>query len=201
MEKNFKSLLSEICAITLNFKRINDVTLGDAVYSIIFKDVTDTAGAVETKLFVRDDKMQDYGMTIRQLAALRVALGPIKATWFDEFREDANATNFQAKALEMAAAGIDLSTIKLKVVHQVKIKNEFVPGGATAVYQDMCYEGITEYRTKLRDLTKGKAKDFWSTYEYSSAVRELREKLHATNIKSGKAIDANIVMLPIFSII
>jgi hypothetical protein len=201
MESNYKSLLSRVCAIVLGYKRLNDVELNDDTYTIQFKDVTDNAGVVETKLFLRNNKQDDYGVTERQLAALRIATGPITAKWFDEFKEEANGTTLQVKAREMLEAGTDLATAKFQVVAQLKVKNEFVTNSVVPVYQDRCYEGISAYRTGLRELTKGKTGKFWESTEYSYGVRDLREKLHSTAVKTGKTIEANEVKLPVFKLV
>jgi hypothetical protein len=198
MTNDFKSLLSEVCAIVMDYKRLNDVAIGPETYSLIFKDVQDSAGKSETRLFLRSSKMDDYGLTVRQLAGLRIADGAIKATWFDEFRDDANGTTLQARLKEDAK--LDLSSIKFKVVAQLKVKNEFA-SGLTPVYNDRCYEGSIEYRTGVRALVANKPANFWATTEYSFGMRDLREKLHATRVKEGKAIEANEVRLPIFEII
>lgn len=198
---DFLSLLSEIVALQLFYRRLNDVQLNDDVYNIIFKDVTTTDGKSEARIFLRNSKKDDYALTLRQLAGLRIATGPITAKWFDEFRDDANGATFQDKARELAEAGVSLDTVKFRVVAQLTVRNEFSPVANTPVYQDRCYVGSTEYSMKLRELVKGKGGDFYATPEYSLGVRELREKLHATALKPGKNIDANLVKLPVFEVI
>jgi hypothetical protein len=198
---DYKSLLSEVCALQLNYKRLNDVELGDETYSIVFKDVKDLQGKTETRFFLRNTKKEDYGLTLRQLSALRLATGKITASWFDDFKEDANGAVLQDKAREIAEAGGTLETIKFKVVAQLKVKNDHVHVANTPIYQDRCYTGVAEYSTGLRDLRKGKGTNFWETPEYSFGIRDLREKLHATPLKPGKDVEANIVKLPIFEVI
>jgi hypothetical protein len=201
---DYPSLLSEIVALQLFYRRLNDVQLGDEIYRIVFKDVKDTTGKLEPKLFLRNSKKDDYGLTLRQLAGLRIADGKITAEWFDGFKEDTNGSVFQDKCRELVDGGATLETLKFKVVAQLKVKNEFAKGKVNEVipvYQDRCYTGSTEYSATLRGLTKGKTGNFWETPEYSSGVREAREKLHATPLKDGKEVEANIVKLPIFEIL
>jgi hypothetical protein len=200
MEKNFKSLLSEICAIVLDFKRLNDVNMGET-YAIDFCERKNSAGVVEERPCLRGVRNDEYVVTIPQLAALRIANGPLTAKWLDEFKSDTNATMLQEKAKELQAAGSNMSNLKFKVVAQVKIRNEFCNVSDTPVYQDKCYEGITEYTKGLRALVSGKVGDFYKSNEYRFGIRDLREKLHATNVKPGKAIAENIVLLPVFEII
>jgi hypothetical protein len=202
---DFGSLLSEIVMLQLYYKRLNDVQIGTEVFSIIFKDVKDAAGKSETKIFLRNSKMDDYALTVRQLAGLRIATGgTITAKWFEEFKDDAFGTTLQEKARELAEACV-LETMKFRVVAQLKVKNEWAAGAKAGefipVYQDRCYVGATEYSIALRALTKDKAGNFWETQEYQLGVRDAREKLHATAVKPGKDIEANIVKLPIFEII
>jgi hypothetical protein len=201
ISNDFKSLLSEICELQLNYKRLNDVELGTETYTIAFKDVKGLDGKTEPKVFFRNTKKDDYGLTVRQLAALRLATGPITAKWFDEFVADANGAIFQDEARTLSEAGKTIENIKFKVVAQLKIRNEWNPVADTPVYQDRCYTGITEYSTKLRELRVGKDNNFWESIEYRVGVRELREKLHSTPLKKGKDVEANVVKLPVFEII
>jgi len=202
MTTTYKSLLSEICAVMMNFKRINDVELGDGLYSLAFYTRKNTEG-VDTEYYcLRDDKGNDYSLSVKQIAGLRVAeKATVTAKWFDEFKDDASCSVFQVKAKELMSQDVDLSNIKFKVVSQLQIRNDQVTKKDVPVYQDFCYEGITEYRTKLRALIVGKGKDYWNHPEYKSGIRDLRENLHKTDLKEGKGIDAHIVRLPIFQII
>jgi hypothetical protein len=202
---DFGSLLSEIVMIQLFYRRLNDVQIGTEVYSIIFKEVKDSTGKSEVKIFLRNSKKDDYALTVRQLAGLRIAVGTITSKWFEEFRDDAFGTTLQEKARELTDVASKLETMKFRVAHQLKVRNEFALGAKAdefvPVYQDRCYVGATDYSIKLRELTKGKTGNFWETPEYQLGVRDAREKLHATALKPGKDIEANIVKLPIFEIL
>lgn len=202
MEKNFKSLLSLICEIKLDYKRINDVAVGDELYQIAFYDGKNSAtGATETRICLKSSKGDEYALSIFQLAALRMQTGTVTATWLDEFRNDSGGSNFQTKAKELVDAGVDLSTVKLKAVKQLKVKNSQVTGSVTPVYKDMCYEGAAAYVKGTRALLNGKTAEFFATAEYRRGMADLREALHATPVKAGQAIEANCVLLPIFQVI
>lgn len=199
---DFKSLLSEVVAIQLFYRRLNDVELDNAIYSIVFKDVKLSDGTTEPGLFFRNEKKDDYAVSLRQLAALRLATGKITSQWFEEFKDDANGTVLQDKAREIAEAGGSLETLRFKVISQLRVRNEQASGKVSIpVYHDRCYTGISAYESGVRELVKGKTGKYWETREYQSGVRTLREKLHATAVKDGKAIEANEVKLPIFEII
>ena len=174
--------------------------LNDSTYNIIFKDVKQSDGTTELGLFLRNEKKDDYSVSFRQLAGLRIATGKLSSEWFEEFREDEFGTILQEKAREIAEAGGSLETLKFKVSAQLRVKNAQV-SGVVPVYQDKCYTGSASYETGVKDLIKGKTGKYWETREYQNGVRELREKLHATATKAGKAIEANEVKLPIFTIL
>jgi hypothetical protein len=197
---DFKSLLSEIVSIQLFYRRLNDVELDGSTYNIVFKDVKQSDGTTELGLFFRNEKKDDYAVSLRQLAGLRIATGTITSKWFEEFREDEFGTILQEKAREIAEAGGSLDTLKFKVAAQLRVKNAQV-SGVVPVYQDKCYTGSALYETGVNDLIKGKTGKYWETKEYQLGVRALREKLHATPVKKGKATEANEVKLPIFTIL
>lgn len=203
--KDYSSLLSEIVALQLFYRRLNDVQLDNETYSIYFRDVKNSENKLETRFFLINSKKDEYGLTLRQLAGLRVALGKIESVWFDEFRGDQNGAVFQDYARELGSKGKTLEELRFKVVAQLKVKNEFATGATDTnfipVYQDRCYTGSTEYSTTIRNLVRGKAPEFFGTAEYAVGVREAREKLHKTPLKPGKDVDTNIVRLPIFEII
>jgi hypothetical protein len=185
----------------LNFLRVNDITIGSGVYNIDFFDTKDAAGKPVERICLKDEKNNEFQVSDRQLAALRIATGPISAVWFDEFKSDPNATTFQVKARELLAAGKDVRDVKFRAVKQLKVRNNQVTVIDTPVYKDNCYEGSAEYTRSVRSLTTGKAAEFFSTPEYFRSMTEIREKLHSTSVKTGKAIDANLVYLPVFEIV
>jgi hypothetical protein len=199
--KDLRELLTAICEVVLDFKRINDVKMDNEVYTIAFCNRKNSAGQMEERPCLLSSKKVEYAVTIPQLAALRIANGPISAKWLDEFKTDPNAVMFQEKAKTLTASGVDLSTIKFKVVAQLKIRNEYTKSTDTPVYLDKCYEGILEYTKALRALISGKVGDFYASTEYRYGIRDMREKLHSTPVKAGKEIAENIVMLPVFEII
>lgn len=201
MEKNFKSLLSLICEIKLDYKRINDVAIGDEVYQIAFYDAKDSSGKTDTRICLKSSKGDEYALSIRQLAGLRIQTGTVTATWLDEFRTDAGGATFQTKAKELVDAGVDLSTIKFKVVRQLKVKNNQAGGAIVPVYKDSCYEGAAAYVRGVRALLNGKTAEFFATADYSRGMAELRDTLHASPVKPGQAIEANCVLLPVFQVI
>jgi len=199
---DFASLLSEIVSIQLFYRRLNDVEKIDGeVFNLIFKEVDGLDGKKTTKLYMRSNKHDDYNLTIRQLAGLRISTGKITAKWFEEFKEDQYGDILQNVAPSLAAQGRTLEDLRFKVSAQLIVKNEQITTGIVPVYQDKFYEGANTYKTEVRNFTKGKPSNFWETYEYSSKVRELREQLHRSPVKAGKDIPANEVRLPIFEVI
>lgn len=193
MKKNdFKSLLSAVVEYKLDWSRINDVKIDGEVYRISWRTYNE-----KDNLCLVDTKKKDYAVTEYQLAALRIATGKITAVWLDEFRNDANATNFQAVAIELFEAKKSLEDVRFKVVAQLKIHNNQA-GKDIPIYNDRCYEGSNEYIKGVRTLLKDKEVDFWKTPEYRNGMRELRDSLYATPLKEGKGIEANIVYLPVF---
>lgn len=201
MEKSYSSLLSLICAVRLDYKRVNDVTVTDGVLTIGFFDMTDSTGKSDTRICLKNAKGEEYQVSDRQLAGLRIATGAVTATWLDEFRTDANGCVFQVKARELVEKGKDLSEVKFKVVKHLKVKNTMINSIDTPVYKDNCYEGALEYTRGVRTLLAGKTQDFFRTAEYSRGMAELRERLHATAVKPGKGINENCVLLPVFEVI
>lgn len=199
--KDYKGLLSLICLLRLNFLRVNDIAIGSGVYSIDFFDAKDASGKEVERVCLKDEKNNEYQVSEKQLAALRIATGPVAAVWFDEFKADPNATTFQVKARELLAAGKDIRDVKFRAVKQLKVRNNQVTVLDTPVYRDNCYEGSAEYTRSTRALTSGKAAEFFSSPEYFRGMAEIREKLHSTTVKPGKAIDANLVYLPVFEIV
>lgn len=201
MEKSLKSLLSLICAVRLDYKRVNDVTVTDGVLTIGFFDVKDSTGKSEVRVCLKNEKGDEYQVSERQLAGLRIANGAVNATWLDEFRTDANGSVFQTKARELVEKGKDLDNVKFKVVKHLKVKNNMVTTSDTPVYRDNCYEGALEYTRGIRTLLAGKTQDFFRTADYSRGMAELRERLHTTTVKPGKGIAENCVLLPVFEVI
>jgi hypothetical protein len=199
MSINHKQLLSLILEMRMDYKRINDVSMDNSVYTISSFDVK-TGDVVDQRWCLKDGKSNEYALSVRQLAGLRVATGAVKAEWLDEFRTDPNGVIFQVKAREMSDAGVDISTIKFKVVKQLKVKNNMITHSVVPVYKDFCYEGALEYTRGVRALISGKGTDFYKQPEYSRGMADLRERLHQTALRPDKAIEANLVLLPIFEV-
>lgn len=201
MKKDFQSLLGTILEYKLDFSRINDVTISDEIYSIGFSDYKNAQGVLETHLCLRDSKRKEYGITEYQLAALRIATGPVSIKWLDEFRTAANCVIFQTLVDDVVTKVKTLEFVKFKVVAQLKIRNQADPTGVTPVYHERCYEGAADFMKATRLLVKDKPRDFYTTSEYRNGIKDLRDALYATKVKEGKAIDANAVLLPVFECI
>lgn len=201
MEKNYSSLLSLICEVRLDYRRVNDLAIANEELTIQFYDTKNAAGVSETRLCLRDSKKNEYALSIKQLAGLRVQTGTITATWLDEFKSDAAGAVFQTRAKEIVESGKSLENLKFKVVKQLKVKNNQITDKLIPVYKDYCYEGAQEYTRGIRALLANKGSDFFQTAEYARGMAELREKLHSSPIKQGQAIEANLVLLPVFEVI
>lgn len=201
MTIDLKSLLSLILEMRMDYKRINDVAMDNAVYTISSFELKTGQAVTEQRWCLKDGKSNEYALSVRQLAGLRVAKGAITAEWLDDFKTDVNGIIFQTKARELNDAGADLSGIKFRVVKQLKVKNNMISTSVVPVYKDFCYEGALEYTRGVRALINGKAADFFGTPEYGRGMQDLRERLHLTALKAGKGIDANLVLLPVFEVI
>lgn len=200
MEKSFSSLLSQICEVRLDYRRINDVTINNGDLMIAFYEVKDLTGKVEVKLCLRDTNKNEYALSIRQLAALRIQVGTVKAEWLDDFKTDDAGSTFQSVARKLVDEGKSLEGLKFKVVKQLKVKNNQITASSTPIYKDFCYEGVSEYTKSVRALLNGKTNDFFQTPEYGRSMAEIREKLHSSPLKSGQGIEANLVLLPLFQV-
>jgi hypothetical protein len=200
MEKNFVSILSSICSIKLDFNRLNDVTTSAGELTIGFYDTKDAEGKTESNLCLKDEKGVEYSLSIRQLAALRIANGEIKSEWLDEFKSDPNGVTFQSIARELMDAGKSIENVKFTVVKQLKVKNAMVTATTEPVYIDKYYEGEAEYKKGISDLFRGKPRNFYMTPEYSRGMHELRTALHSTPVRKGKNQPENVVLLPVFKI-
>ena len=200
MEKNFASLLSLICETRFDYRRVNDVNVSDEELTIQFYDTKDSEGKNDVRICLKDSKKNEYSLSVRQLAGLRIETSEIKCTWLDEFREDAGGSIFQNVARELLEKGKSLETIKFKVVKQLKVKNAQVQGATVPVYKDSCYEGAKDYTKGIRALLKDKTAAFFATAEYSRGMAELREKLHSTPVRNGQDIEKNYVLLPVFRV-
>ena len=201
MEKNFQSLLSLICEVRLDYRRVNDLAIANEELTIQFYDTKNASGVSETRLCLRDSKKNEYALSIKQLAGLRIQTGTITATWLDEFKSDAGGAVFQTVAKEFVESGKSLEGLKFKVVKQLKVKNNQITTSLTPVYKDFCYEGVQEYTRGIRALLAGKGSDFFQTADYARGMAELREKLHSSPIKQGQNIESNLVLLPVFQVI
>lgn len=201
MEKNFSSLLSAICEIKLDYRRVNDLTINSTELSIKFVDYRTPDGKSEIRIALVDDKKNEYYVSERQLAALRIKTGNLKCTWLDEFKSDAGATVFQAVARELLESGKALENIKFKVVAQLKVKNNQVQNNVVPVYKDYCYKGAGDYTKSIRALLKDKTAEFFKTQDYSRSMAEIRETLHASELIQAKATEDNLVLLPVFEVI
>ena len=72
MEKNFVVLLKDILKVRLDHSRVNDIDVTPDTYQIVFSD-TENYGKVQTRIYLRNSKMKDYELSVRQLAALRLS--------------------------------------------------------------------------------------------------------------------------------
>ncbi len=201
MEKSYSSLLSLICEIKLDYRRINDVTVATDVLSIGFYDVKDNLGKVDTRLCLKDSKSNEYSLSIKQLAGLRIETGDVKSQWLDEFKSDADGATFQTVAKTFIDSGKSIETLRFKVSKQLKVRNNQINGTVQPVYKDFCYEGSSEYTRGIRALLNGKPQDFPQTPDYARGMAELRDRLHASPLRSEKITEANIVLLPVFKIV
>jgi hypothetical protein len=200
MEKNFSSLLSKLCEIRLDYRRINDVTFATGALSLAFYDYKDAAGKVEVRLCLKDAKSNEYSLSERQLAALRIEVGELKAIWLDEFKTDPEVVVFQTIAREYLATSKSIETIKFTVSKQLKVKNNQITDSVQPVFQDVCYAGILEYKKGIVSLLDGKDNSFFLTAEYSRGMTALRATLHATPLKPGRGTEKDIVLLPVFKL-
>jgi hypothetical protein len=203
MEKNHASLLIELLKLRLNFLRINDVALSDEVYRVDFFDGKTSAGVDYVGICVVDSRKNEYTVSDRQLAGLRLKKGTLTSVWLEDFRSDAGADTLQEWLKEKVTTtpNFDLADLRLKVVAQLKVRNPHASVADTPVYQDFCYEGSVIYKKGVVALTKGKDVSFYRTQEYSLGMMDLRDALHKTSMRPGKVTDENIVRLPIFAII
>lgn len=200
MEKNYASLLSLICEIKLDYRRINDVTIANGVLSIAFYDVKDASGKVDTRLCLKDSKSNEFSLSIKQLAGLRIEVGTLTSTWLDEFRNDNAGSTFQQIAREYVAQGKALDSIHFTVSKQLKVKNNQVTSSVQPVYKDFCYEGAAEYVRGVRALLNGKDSAFFQSPDYSRGMADLRDRLHASPLKPGKGTETDLVLLPVFKL-
>jgi hypothetical protein len=197
---DLKSLLSELCEVELRHRRLNDVAISSNKFTVTMREVEDTITKKKaTKIFLTHSAVEEFGVTLKQLASLRVITDKITAKWLHEFEGDPNATILQEKARSMQAAGLGIDSIRLEVVAQLKVRNDFAKLPNTPVYIDKCYTGIAEYSATVRPLMKGES--YWETKEYQFGVRDAREKLHATALKEGMDTEKNVVLLPVFKVV
>ena len=201
MEKNFNSLLSAICEVKLDYRRVNDLAISATELSIKFVDYRNSDGKTDVRIALVDSKKNEYYVSERQLAALRIRVGSLSCTWLDEFKADQGAAVFQTVARELFEQGASIENIKFKVVAQLKVKNNQVTTATVPVYKDYCYKGAGEYTRAIRAMLKGKTNDFFRTTEYSRSMAEIRENLHASELIKGKDTEANLVLLPVFEIV
>jgi hypothetical protein len=190
-----ESLLSVICAISLGFNRINDAVISDELYSIEI----DETKAEGHQLFLVNSKKKQYEVSVKQLASLRIAEGKVKSVWLDEFRDSKEFCNLQMAAHQLATDNVNLASIRLKVVAQLKMHNHQVEGVDTPIYVDRCYKGVLDYMKQVRELVK--LKPTMEEKEYYSQLRAIRDNLYATPLKADMMTPENIVKLPVFKII
>jgi hypothetical protein len=205
---NFLSLLSAICELRFDYRRINDVVVegNDEWYRVAFYTYKNKANEEKVGICFKDTKNVEYSLSEYQLATLRIAEGDITAKYFHEFSTDANGTRFQEIARELLAKGDNgdgIRNLKFKPVASLQILNEQV-GGEVCIYQDVCYSGIEIYRKGLRELMKkADPKDttaFFKSYVYRDGIADLRAALHITPLKAGKGVPENEVRIPIFKV-
>ena len=196
MKTTFKSLLSTILDLQLGYRRVNDIEVGKGAYHI---EILQKENGDDKICLVGEDKVQ-YPVSVPQLASLRCThdIKAVKAEWLDDFHKDPAGFTFQH---HVSNDGAELSeSMVFRVVGQLKIRNHSVDGENVPVYQDRYYTGSNDYIRDLRNLLKGKDRTFFLTPEYRYGVRELRDLLYQSPVREGKAVDENIVRLPIFSV-
>jgi hypothetical protein len=203
---DLKSILSDICKVELNYKRLNEIEIGTSTYKISSRPRTRQDGTSYDFICLIDEEGNEYAVSVKQLAGLRIVPSSeaLKSVWFDDWKSTEGASVFKTKALELEKLDVDLGTVRFKVVHQLKIRNEFAGAPNTPVYQDYCYSGKTEYKAKVLELVtriKASTKDYWDNQDYKSTMPILREKLHATPLLNPNTSDAHVVKLPVFQLI
>lgn len=199
--KNLKEVLKAIVDYRLDHKRVNDLHLSDDVLTIGLRDWVNPAGKTETLLNLVNAKSMEYGLTVGQLAGLRIANGVVTSEWAHEFKEDAAGSNFQSKAREIMNAGGDLGAVKLKVVKQLKIRNNQIQDKIVPVYRNDCYSGYATYFVAARAAgampSDTKAEKDARNLKFNEAYDALRK----TAVLPGKEDAKNYLLLPVFEVI
>jgi len=201
MEKNFIVLLKSILEVRLDHSRVNDVDVSPDLYQIVFSDV-ENYGKVDTRIYLRNSKMKDYELSVRQLAALRLSsdISAFAAQWVSEFEAQPSTTVFQLKCREMQAANESLEAIKLRCVKRLKIHNKFSDSPDAPVYKDNCYTGHVEFSRDSAALRMGKDAEFFRSPEFGLQYKALKDKLQGTAVIPGKNTEANLVFIPVFEL-
>ncbi len=201
MEKNFKTLLEDICNVRLDHKRLNDLHISDDVYKIGFRDIT-INGKTDTTVCLMNTKLDEYSATIRQLAGLRVtnATG-VTAEWAHEFKDDLNGSTFQVKAREILAAGSSIEASKFKVVKQLKIRNNQVTDKLVPVYKNDCYVGYPIYFVAARTAGAMPADTDAQKTARNLAFNEAYDTLRKSGVKSGIDEAKSLLLLPVFVLV
>jgi hypothetical protein len=193
-------IYSEILKITLDVNRVNDLRVGTDLYRLDTREDRYNKGEFVPVLVSITTGIQ-YGLSWYALAALRCVTSECKVEWLSDFKGSAGATNLQTLVKEHT--GKDLSEIKLKVVHQLKVGNRMITTRQEPVYQDNCYEGVLKYSIEVRKLLAGRTQaavvDNFGEYGIKKAA--LRDELHTTAVKAGMATEQNTVYVPVFEFI
>jgi len=202
MEKNYVKLLADLVKVRLDHKKVNDIDVLPDLYQIVFADIATNYGKTETRLFLRNDKMVDYEITVRQLAALRLSSNKaaLAITWVDEFEGQPNTEAFQTRCKLMIDAENDLGSLKLRCVKRLMIRNKFSAIADAPVYKDNCYTGHVDFSRDSAALRMDKTPEFFDSPEFGMQYKALKDKLQGTALISGKNIEANLVYIPVFEI-
>lgn len=202
MANTLENLLQSIVDANTSFLRVNDIRVKTgSIFTFGMKKFTKADKTEDASPCLVDEKHNQFAGSVNQFASMRIAKGVIKAEWHEEFLNEVDGDVFKHVASDLITNGVDIKTIKLKAVHQLKMLNKFSSKPNVPIYKDYCYEGHLAFSKAKFELKLGKDANYTSTPEYRSKMYELGNELHSTALIAGRDIEANIEYLPVFELI
>lgn len=205
MNNSLEQLEKEVKEAVIDFFRLNNIrvdTKGEVIYRIGFKEVKEASGKTDHYPALIDPKDNKYTCSVNQLAGMKIVDGDMKSVWFGDFENEAKGRKFQQLIPELKESGVKFEEIKFKCIGALKILNRWASEANAPVYRDVCYSGYNKYAADTRLLREAYPnKEDKQKAEYRNKLWSLTNELRATALLQDKAVEANLELVPVFSIV